>query len=124
LGFSIPSNTAGIIATQIIEKGYFSRPYMGVNWQSVTPRIAARYGLPVEWGAYVTEVAAGSPAAQAGIESGDIITEIGGTAVGETSSYVNALFEHQPGEQVVVKVARGHQMLEMTVALGESSTNR
>ncbi len=124
LGFSIPSNTAGIIATQIIEKGYFSRPYMGVNWQSVTPRIAARYGLPVEWGAYVTEVAAGSPAAQAGIESGDIITEIGGTPVGETSSYVNALFEHQPGEQIVVKVARGQKMLEMTVTLGESSTNR
>jgi len=119
LGFSIPSNTANIIAEQIIEKGYFARPYLGVTWQRITPRIAARYGLPVEWGAYVSQVDPGGPAAQAGIESGDIITEIGGTPIDETSSFVNALFDHQPGEQVIVKVARGNRMLDLTVTLGE-----
>ncbi|HLF90923.1 MAG TPA: trypsin-like peptidase domain-containing protein [Anaerolineales bacterium] len=123
LGFSIPSNTTRIIASQIIEKGYFARPYLGVNWQSITPRIAAQYGLPVEWGAYVTQVDSGSPAAQAGLESGDIITEIGGTPIDESSSFVNALFDHQPGEQVIVKVARGNKMLDLTVTLGESSAN-
>lgn len=124
LGFSIPSNTAGIIASQIIEKGFFSRPYLGVNWQSVTPRISARYGLPVDWGAYVTDVNANSPAAQAGIESGDIITEIGGNPIDENSSFVNALFAHQAGEQVVIKVARENKSLEFTVTLGETSANQ
>lgn len=94
-----------------------------MNWQSITPRIAAQYGLPVEWGAYVTQVDSGSPAAQAGLESGDIITEIGGTPIDESSSFVNALFDHQPGEQVIVKVARGNKMLDLTVTLGESSAN-
>ncbi|HNB51676.1 MAG TPA: trypsin-like peptidase domain-containing protein [Anaerolineales bacterium] len=124
LGFSVPSNVAAVIAGQIIEKGYFSRPYLGVNWQAISPRIASRYGLPVEYGAYVSQVQAGSPAAESGIQEGDIITEIGGTPIDETTSYVNALFEHQPGEQVVIKVARGTKIIELTVMLGESTANQ
>lgn len=123
LGFSVPSNVAAVIAGQIIEKGYFSRPYLGVNWQAINPRIASRYGLPVDYGAYVSQVQAGSPAAEGGIQEGDIITEIGGTPIDEETSYVNALFEHQPGEQVVIKVARGTKVIELTVTLGESTTN-
>lgn len=123
LGFSVPSNVAAVIAGQIIEKGYFSRPYLGVNWQAISPRIASRYGLPVDYGAYVSQVQSGSPAAEGGIQEGDIITEIGGTPIDEETSYVNALFEHQPGEQVVIKVARGTKVIELTVTLGESTTN-
>ncbi|GAB4580452.1 MAG: trypsin-like peptidase domain-containing protein [Anaerolineales bacterium] len=124
LGFAVPSNTAAVIAEQIIEKGYFARPYLGINWQAVTPRIAARYGLPVEYGAYVSAVQDGSPAAAGGLQEGDIIIEIGGTAIGEDLSYINALFKHQPGEVVVIKVARGTQVVELTVTLGESTTNQ
>jgi serine protease Do len=62
LGFAIPANTARAVAEQIMEKGYFSRPYLGISWQLVTPRIARIYNLPVEWGVYVTQVATGSPA--------------------------------------------------------------
>lgn len=123
LGFSVPSNVAAVIAGQIIEQGYFSRPYLGVNWQAISPRIASRYGLPVDYGAYVSQVQSGSPAAEGGIQEGDIITEIGGTPIDEETSYVNALFEHQPGEQVVIKVARGTKVIELTVTLGESTTN-
>ena len=56
LGFAIPANTARAVAEQIIEKGYFSRPYLGIQWQLVTPRVAAVYNLPVQWGVYVTGV--------------------------------------------------------------------
>jgi len=79
LGFAIPANTARAVAEQIMQKGYFSRPYMGIRWQSITPNIAAAYNLPVQWGVYVTEVTTGSPASKADLQPGDIITRIGDT---------------------------------------------
>jgi 2-alkenal reductase len=121
LGFAIPANTVHIIGEQIIQKGYFSRPLLGVEWRSINPSIARRYNLPVEWGAYVATVSAGSPAEKAGIQVGDIITRIGGSAIEENSSYVNALFAHQPGEQVAVEIVRGNQKLTIQVTLGEAT---
>jgi serine protease Do len=78
LGFAIPINTAWAVAQQIMEKGYFARPYLGISYQSITPDIATAYNLPVQWGAYVTDVADNSPASQAQLQVGDIITSIGG----------------------------------------------
>ena len=47
LGFAIPVNTAQAVATQIIDHGYFSRPFMGISYQAISPDIAASYNLPV-----------------------------------------------------------------------------
>ena len=60
--FAIPVNTARAVAEQTIDQGYFTRPYLGIRYQSITPRIAAMYDLPVEWGGRVTTVPPGSPA--------------------------------------------------------------
>ena len=103
-----------------MEKGYFSRPYLGISWQQVTPRIARVYNLPVEWGVYVTQVAPGSPADQAGIETGDIITCMGEVSLDEEHSYINALFEYEAGQQVQVELARGRQVIQVEVFLGEA----
>ncbi|MBE0695979.1 MAG: trypsin-like peptidase domain-containing protein, partial [Anaerolineaceae bacterium] len=100
LGFAIPSNTAQAVASQIMEKGYFSRPYLGIRWQQITPYIASMYNLPVEWGVFVRAVLPNSPASKAGLEQGDFITGIGGTALDEMHSYMNTLFQHKSGEQV------------------------
>ena len=97
LGFAIPINTARAVAEQIIEKGYFSRPYVGINWQSITPRIAAVYRLPAEYGVYITQVAENSPASQAGLQPGDIITGIGETTLDATHTYINTLFQYCAG---------------------------
>lgn len=121
LGFSIPANTARAIAEQIIEKGYFSRPYLGISWQFITPRIASRYRLPVEWGIYISDVVAGSPASQAGLEVGDIITRIDDIPLDETHSYINTLFSYQPGDQITIELIRDSEMLEVQVTLTESS---
>ncbi len=122
LGFAIPANTARAVAEQIMQKGYFSRPYMGIRWQSVTPDIARAYDLPVQWGVYVTEVTSGSPADRADIQAGDIITRIGDVPIDEDHSYINALFQYQPGEQVSVEVVRNGKTLQLEVTLGESSS--
>lgn len=119
LGFAIPANTARIIAEQIIENGYFARPYLGIRWQAITPAIAQRYGLPVEWGAYIMEVSPGSPAEQGGLQRGDILIQIGDRAIDEQHSFANALFAYQPGEVVEIKVARDNKVMQMPVTLGE-----
>jgi len=67
LGFAVPSNTAGAIATQIIEKGFFARPNLGIAIQAITPQLARMYRLPVEYGAYITQLQDGSPAMLAGL---------------------------------------------------------
>ncbi len=122
LGFAIPSNTVKTVAGQIVEKGYFSRPYLGIRWQPITPNVAAVYDLPVEWGAYVAEVVAGSPADRAGLRPGDIITHIGDIAIDAQHSYINALFNYTPGEQVRLIVVRGTRTIEVEVTLGEART--
>ena len=82
LGFAIPVNTAQAVAQQIIEKGYFARPYMGISFQPINPEIAAQYDLPAQWGVYITRVADNSPASKAGLQEGDIITKVGDVPLG------------------------------------------
>jgi 2-alkenal reductase len=120
LGFAIPVNTAQAVAQQIIEKGYFARPYMGISFQPINPDIANRYDLPAQWGVYVTRVAENSPASRAGLQEGDIITKVGSVVLDETHSYVNTLFEFQPGDQVMLDVVRGGETTQLNVTLGEA----
>ncbi|MCS6906736.1 MAG: trypsin-like peptidase domain-containing protein [Anaerolineales bacterium] len=119
LGFAIPINTAREVAEQIIQKGYVSRPYLGIRWQLVTPRVAALYNLGVEWGVYVTQVFADSPAAKAGLRRGDIIVQIGEVRIDERHSFINALYRYQPGEEVAVVVWREGRLLTVKVRLEE-----
>jgi 2-alkenal reductase len=120
LGFAIPVNTAQAVAQQIIEKGYFARPYLGISFQPINPEVASIYDLPAQWGVYITRVAGNSPASQAGLQQGDIITKIGNVALDETHSYVNALFEFQPGDQATLEVVRGNETMQVQVTLGEA----
>ena len=107
LGFAIPSNTAKLITEQIIQKGYFARPYLGVQIQHINPSIAQRYNLPVEWGAYVVRIGSNSPASKVGITVGDIILRIGNITLDENTQFLNALFSYQPGDVVEVEILRG-----------------
>jgi 2-alkenal reductase len=120
LGFAIPINTARIVAEQILEKGYFSRPHLGIRWQAITPRIARVYNLPAQWGAYISNVVPGSPAAENDLRKGDIITHIDDVPLDEDHTYINTLFSHEPGEEVSIRVVRNRQEITVSVILGES----
>lgn len=121
LGFAVPVNTAQAVAQQIIQQGYFARPFLGISFQSISPDIAAAYNLPVQWGAYVTKVGSGSPAEKAGLQKDDIITRIGDVKLDATHSYVNTLFTYKPGDQVTVEYWRNGKTLQAQVTLGEAS---
>ena len=122
LGFAIPSNTAAMIAQHIIEKGYFARPYLCTSYQNITPRIASWYNLPVNYGAYITNIDRNSPAAASDLRPGDIITKIGEIPIDESHSFINALFEYEPNQKVVIEFAREDQLMSVEVTLGEMTS--
>jgi 2-alkenal reductase len=122
LGFAIPANTVQVIAAQIIQSGHVARPYLGVRWQAITPQDASMYGLPVQWGIYVSRISAGSPAESAGVQVGDIITHIDGVELDDQHPYTNVLFSHAPGDTVTLTINRNGKTLQLQVKLAEGNS--
>jgi serine protease Do len=122
LGFAIPIDTARVVSEQIIQKGFVSRPYLGITWQPITPRVAAIYRLPVQYGVYITDVAANSPADQAGLRVNDIITGIDDITLDETHAYINTLFQYSAGDTVTLTVNRNGKSIQVKATLGESGS--
>lgn len=119
LGFAIPANTVKAISQQLIDKGYVSYPYIGIRWQWITPNIAYRYGLPVESGAYVSNVDPGSPADTAGLQAGDIITQIGDQQLDEENPFINVLYDYSPGDTTTLDFIRDQEIVKTQITLGE-----
>ncbi len=80
LGFAIPVNLAKEVVRQLIETGTVRRSWIGITWQELGP-LAEYLGVPPDQGAVVASVAAGSPAAVAGLEAGDVVMSLGGKPV-------------------------------------------
>jgi 2-alkenal reductase len=120
LFFAVPSNTVSIAVNQLIEDGSISRSYLGVTFYELSPEMAKQYELPVEYGALISEVAAGSPAEDAGLARNDIITAVNGTAVSESQSFGEMMFPIQAGETVTFTVLRDGGTQDIQVTLGEA----
>jgi serine protease Do len=121
LGFAIPANTVQAESNQLIATGKVARPYLGINYEWVTPDLASAYSLPVKWGVYISQLSSGGPAAKAGLQRGDIIYKIGDIALDDTHPYMNTLFNFAPGQTIPLGVRRGNQDLQIQVTLGESN---
>jgi serine protease Do len=120
LFFAIPSNTVKKITHQLIETGHVVYPFLGVsNPVAIDPVVAAQNGLPVDHGVYIADVAPDSPAAQAGLQPGDVVTAIDGEPIDQNHPLEEFLFEHKPGDTVELTVQRGKDELKLKVKLGE-----
>jgi 2-alkenal reductase len=117
LFFAIPANHVADIASQLIESGQVSYPYIGIEYQAISPDLAAQNDLPVDYGAYVLATVQGGPAEQAGIERGDIILSIGDQRIQGQTTFTEALFAQSPGDTVTVTVRRGNEELQFEVTL-------
>lgn len=118
VGFAIPVNYAIDIANQIIAGETPVHPYLGISLTTVNALNARQNNLSVESGAYVNEVTEGGPAAEAGIEAGDIITALDGEEVTSADGLIIALREHAVGDKVVLTVVRGDKQLDVEATLG------
>lgn len=119
LGFAIPINTAKPIIESILESGSFQRAYLGVLGGSVADFLKTYpdASLSVEEGVYVSGFTAGSPAKNAGIRSGDVITAINGEEIQNMTDLISELLKYQAGDRVTVTLARGSGTLDIQVTL-------
>jgi serine protease Do len=115
IAFDIPADTAKNVITQLREKGSVTRGWIGVQIQRVTPEIAESLGLKKAAGALVSEPQPNSPAAKAGIESGDVITAVDGNSVSDARDLARRIGTMSPG--TTVKLSILHQGQEKTVML-------
>jgi S1-C subfamily serine protease len=138
IGFAIPINTAKFVIPQLEQDHRVIEGYLGVATQSVTPDFASLH-LHSDYGVLVESVAAGSPAAQAGLRGspdpndpvtladgitqvsvgGDIIVSLDGKTIRDNSALENAIIHDRPGETVTLGIVRGDRRLTVRAKLGE-----
>ncbi len=123
IGFAIPINSAKGIIKNLMKTGKVERPYIGVNYVTVTPDVAKQYNLSVKKGAYVhadsgeSAVMSGSPASKAGIKNGDIITKVGDIDVGERGSVASLVSEYGVGDTIKLTLLRDGKTQTVSVTL-------
>ena len=109
VGFAVPSNTISQIVGSLIDDGSVTHAYLGV---------AIDDSSATAGGASLAEVRAGTPAARAGLENGDVITKFGDQSVGSADELRRLVDSKQPGNQVELTIKRNGETQTVTVTLG------
>ncbi len=119
LSFAIPINIVQSVALQLKDKGFVSRGWLGVVIQDVNPALAESFGLDKSAGALVAQVTEGSPAADAGLKTGDVILSFAGDEVGMSSDLPPMVGNTAVGETVSVELLRNRERLYLDVTVRE-----
>ena len=118
LGFAIPASTVDSVVASLEHGGVVSRGYLGVQIQSVSQEIADSLGLKTASGAMVDEAQPNTPAAAAGLKSGDVITGLNGKDVKDPAQLTRAVGALQPGEKVEITFVRDGAENTVSLTLG------
>ncbi|HEY55776.1 MAG TPA: PDZ domain-containing protein [Dehalococcoidia bacterium] len=120
MGYAISINTAIPIIQQLVWQGYVTRPWLGVVLYTVDEYAIFRYGLAVDSGVLVTEVAVPSPAAEAGIQAGDVLTSFDGEEMTTAEGLILAIHSVQIGQTVEIVFWRGNSQYTVYATLTEN----
>jgi Do/DeqQ family serine protease len=115
IGFAIPVSTARQVMDSLIRDGHVTRGWIGVEPRDLTPEVAETFNLQVRDGVLITGVLRDGPAAQGGLQPGDVVIAVAGTPVGNTAQLLNAVAALKPGEPAQVRVKRGGNPLDLSV---------
>lgn len=119
IGFAISINSARPIADQLVSTGKAVHPFIGINYAGLTPSMARQFNLPSNTkGIVVAQVVPGSPGAQAGLQQGDVITQVGDQPITDESTLGRYLITRKPGDALTLTIQRGGQSQQITVTLG------
>jgi serine protease Do len=118
-GFAIPSDLAKSVATALIAHGKVEHGYLGISMNDVTPANASFFNLKEASGAIIAQVTPDSPAAHAGLKSGDVITELNGRKIADGSALQVAVSQDQPGQTIQLGIIRNGSPMQVSVKVGE-----
>jgi len=118
IAFAIPADTVKSVVAQLRDKGSVTRGWIGVQIQPVTPEIADGMGLKEAAGALVSEPQTDSPAAKAGIQSGDVIVTVDDAPIHDARELARRIGTMAPGTSVKLGLIRQGQPKTVTLTLG------
>jgi S1-C subfamily serine protease len=119
IGFAIPMATVEAVADQLIETGEVRHAFLGIQGQTVDPQVAELYGLAATAGAVVAAVEPGTPAADAGLRQGDIITGFDDREVASMEELAGLIQTRQPDDVVTLTIIRDGDESSVEVTLTE-----
>lgn len=118
LSFAIPSNTAASVVAQLRDKGTVSRGWLGVQIQEVSQDLAESFGLDKAAGALVSQVLDDSPAQTAGLQTGDVITQVNGHDIIMSAQVAHFIGAIPPKQSVVIQLVRDGESIDVEVVIG------
>jgi S1-C subfamily serine protease len=124
--FAIPINIAKPIMGQAIAGEELSRPWIGIVYIPLDRNVAQENDLPIDYGAWISvdtgsgdpPIVEGSPAEEAGLRAGDIITAIDGVRIDAGQGLDDVLSLYQPGDELTLSVLREGSTVDVAVTLG------
>jgi len=119
IGFAIPATLARQVIEQIIAKGNVTRGWIGIEAQDITPELAESFKLKVAQGALIAGVLHGSPADKAGLRAGDVLLEIEGKPVSDSSSMLNLIAVLKPNQLATLKIARAQKAMSVSILIAK-----
>ena len=120
IGFAIPINTVKPIIDEFVQKGFVSRPYLGIKYRFISQDVAILNQIPQ--GAYIQEVLASGPAKVSGIKEGDIITQIDGQLIDAENKVAEIISKANIGQHLEITVWRSGKEVKLTAILTESTS--
>ncbi|HEX7685857.1 MAG TPA: DegQ family serine endoprotease [Trinickia sp.] len=124
LSFAIPIDEAMRVKDELVKTGHVSRGRLGVAVQGVNQTLANSFGLQKPVGALVSSVDPGGPAAKAGLQAGDVILAVNGTAVNDSTDLPSQIASMKPGSKATLDVWRDKGKKQVTVTLGALSDTK
>ena len=119
IGFAIPVNMAHQIMQQLVDHGEVKRGYVGAQFQDLTPELSEAFSLPTGRGAVVVDVSDGSPAAEAGLVPGDVVTHLNGRAIGSVTDLRNQLALVRSGDRAEFRILRDGAAAKLDVRVAD-----
>ena len=113
IGFAVPSNLARWVGDQLVNGGSVKRAYLGVGIQPVTPELAKELNVKPRSGVIVTDVYPDTPAAKAGLESGDVIVRFGEKMVATPQALQLAVERSPFGKELMIEIVRGGKVMKL-----------
>lgn len=118
IGFAIPINSVKQIVDEFIQKGFISRPYLGIKYRFISKDVAILNEVPQ--GAYIQDIINNGPAQKGGVQVGDIITKINGQTIDTESKVADIVSKANIGSSLDLIIWRDGKEIKLTATVGES----